>query len=443
MLEGTHSVIPGVVLHLREAKRFHERGHVDAKSPAQSLLQPIPAGDRVLRRPGPFLDAAFGCRLLLVGAAERDPAAMRLEHGMQVLDGPQLVAELRRPDLADDGRGVRLLVTPHLVLRCARRRLQHPWALRCAVARSGWIGHGGSLHDWSAGGSLVRATWKLIVPHTALDAGRPRRDWCQGSGSSTGATLCFPNRQAPSVAAVRSLVRPKELLVKIAVPRETAPGETRVALNPQAVTALIADGAEVLVESRAGDGSFIADAAYSEAGARVVPDAAALYGEAEMVLRVGRPTDDEIGMLRSGLVLIGTLGTLAKPALAERLAKAGVTAISMDAIPRITRAQSMDTLSSQATVGGYKAVLMVAERLPKFMPLLTTAAGTVRPARGIVMGAGVAGLMAIGTARRLGAVVEATDVRPVVKEQAESLGGTFIEVELTDEETANAQTAGG
>jgi NAD(P) transhydrogenase subunit alpha len=231
--------------------------------------------------------------------------------------------------------------------------------------------------------------------------------------------------------------------VKIAVPRETAPGETRVALTPQAVTALITDGAEVLVESGAGEGSFISDAAYREAGARVVPDAAALYGEAEMVLRVGRPTEDEIGMLRSGLVLIGTLGTLANPALAEQLAKAGVTAISMDSIPRITRAQSMDTLSSQATVGGYKAVLLVAERLPKFMPLLTTAAGTVRPARGIVMGAGVAGLMAIGTARRLGAVVEATDVRPVVKEQVESLGGIFIEVEMTDEEKANAETAGG
>jgi NAD(P) transhydrogenase subunit alpha len=161
------------------------------------------------------------------------------------------------------------------------------------------------------------------------------------------------------------------------------------------------------------------------------------------VLRVGRPTEDEIGMLRSGLVLIGTLGTLANPSLAEQLATSGVTAISMDSIPRITRAQSMDTLSSQATVGGYKAVLLVAERLPKFMPLLTTAAGTVRPARGIVMGAGVAGLMAIGTARRLGAVVEATDVRPVVKEQVESLGGIFIEVEMTDEEKANAETAGG
>jgi NAD(P) transhydrogenase subunit alpha len=148
-------------------------------------------------------------------------------------------------------------------------------------------------------------------------------------------------------------------------------------------------------------------------------------------------------MLKDGTVLIGTLGTLAKPELAQKLAKRGVTAISMDAIPRITRAQSMDTLSSQATVGGYKAVLMAAERLPKFLPLLTTAAGTIRPARGIVMGAGVAGLMAIGTAKRLGAVVEATDVRPVVKEQVQSLGGTFIEVEMTEEEKAKAETAGG
>jgi NAD(P) transhydrogenase subunit alpha len=125
------------------------------------------------------------------------------------------------------------------------------------------------------------------------------------------------------------------------------------------------------------------------------------------------------------------------------LADRGVTAISMDAIPRITRAQSMDSLSSQSTVGGYKAVIVAAERLPKFFPLLTTAAGTVRPARGIIMGAGVAGLMAIGTARRLGAVVEATDVRPVVKEQVESLGATFLEVEMTDEEKASAETAGG
>jgi len=231
--------------------------------------------------------------------------------------------------------------------------------------------------------------------------------------------------------------------MKIAIPRETAPGETRVALTPQIAGQLIADGVEVLVQSGAGEASSNLDEAYREAGATVVPDAAALYGQADLVVRVGRPSDEEVEMLREGTTLIGTLGTLAKPELAKKLAKAGVTAISMDAIPRITRAQSMDTLSSQATVGGYKAVLMAAERLPKFFPLLTTAAGTIRPAKGIVMGAGVAGLMAIGTARRLGAVVEATDVRPAVKEQVESLGGTFLEVEMTDEEKAKAETAGG
>jgi NAD(P) transhydrogenase subunit alpha len=231
--------------------------------------------------------------------------------------------------------------------------------------------------------------------------------------------------------------------MKIAVPRETAEGETRVALTPHVAGQLVGDGVEVLVQSGAGKASSNTDEAYREAGATIVPDAPALYGNADLVLRVGRPSDEEVEMLRKGSVLIGTLGTLARPELAEKLAKQGVTAISMDAIPRITRAQSMDTLSSQATVGGYKAVLIAAERLPKFMPLLTTAAGTVRPARGIVMGAGVAGLMAIGTARRLGAVVEATDVRPVVKEQVQSLGGTFIEVEMTEEEKAKAETAGG
>ena len=231
--------------------------------------------------------------------------------------------------------------------------------------------------------------------------------------------------------------------MKIAVPRESAEGETRVALTPQIAGQLVADGIEVLVEAGAGEASSNLDGAYAEAGARIMPDAPSLYGEADLVLRVGRPSDEEVQMLRQGTVLIGTLGTLARPELAQKLAERGVTAISMDAIPRITRAQSMDTLSSQATVGGYKAVLIAAERLPKFMPLLTTAAGTVRPAKGIVMGAGVAGLMAIGTARRLGAVVEATDVRPAVKEQVQSLGGTFLEVEMTDEEKAKAETAGG
>jgi proton-translocating NAD(P)+ transhydrogenase subunit alpha len=231
--------------------------------------------------------------------------------------------------------------------------------------------------------------------------------------------------------------------MKIAVPRETADGETRVALTPQTAAQLIADGVEVLVQRGAGEASHISDAEFTEAGATMAADAPALYGQADVIVRVGRPTDEEIGMLRAGIVLIGTLGTLAKPDLARALAKAGVTAISMDAIPRISRAQSMDTLSSQATVGGYKAVLIAAERLPKFMPLLTTAAGTVRPARFLVFGAGVAGLMAIGTARRMGAVVQATDVRPAVKEQVESLGATFLEVEMTEEEKAQAETAGG
>jgi NAD(P) transhydrogenase subunit alpha len=231
--------------------------------------------------------------------------------------------------------------------------------------------------------------------------------------------------------------------MKIAVPRETAEGETRVALTPQIAGQLVSDGIEVLVETGAGEASSNTDDAYREAGARIVPDAPSVYGEADLVLRVGRPSEDELQMVRKGSVLIGTLGVLAKPEIAQKLAERGVTAISMDAIPRITRAQSMDTLSSQATVGGYKAVIIAADRLPKFFPLLTTAAGTIRPARGIVMGAGVAGLMAIGTARRLGAVVEATDVRPAVKEQVQSLGGTFLEVEMTDEEKAKAETAGG
>jgi NAD(P) transhydrogenase subunit alpha len=231
--------------------------------------------------------------------------------------------------------------------------------------------------------------------------------------------------------------------MKIAVPRETAEGETRVALTPQSIGQIIPDGNQVLVQAGAGEASFISDEAYREAGASIVPDASTLYRDADMTVRVGRPSADEIKRLRAGTVLIGTLGTLSNPKLAQALADTGVTAISMDAIPRITRAQSMDTLSSQATVAGYKAVLIGAERLPKFFPLLTTAAGTVRPARVLVFGAGVAGLMAIGTAKRLGAVVEATDVRPVVKEQVQSLGGTFLEVEMTDEEKASAETAGG
>ncbi|TME31715.1 MAG: NAD(P)(+) transhydrogenase (Re/Si-specific) subunit alpha, partial [Chloroflexi bacterium] len=176
--------------------------------------------------------------------------------------------------------------------------------------------------------------------------------------------------------------------MKIAVPRETAEGEARVALTPQSAAQLIADGNQVLVEKSAGEASFIDDAAYREAGATIVEDADGLYRDADMVLRVARPSEAEVGQLREGQVLVGTLGTLSNPKLAQALADRKVTAISMDLIPRITRAQSMDSLSSQSTVAGYKAVLIAAERLPKFMPLLTTAAGTVRPARVLVFGAG-------------------------------------------------------
>ncbi len=256
--------------------------------------------------------------------------------------------------------------------------------------------------------------------------------------SPQGAVVCLPQSLTPQQA-----LRFDDARMNIAVPRETAEGETRTALTPLIAGQLVASGNTVLVQAGAGAGAHFPDAAYAEAGATIVPDAPALYGQADLVLRVGRPSNEEIEMLRPNTVLIGTLGTLSNPALAERLAERGITSISMDAIPRITRAQSMDSLSSQSTVGGYKAVLLAASRLPKFFPLLTTAAGTVRPARGLVMGAGVAGLMAIGTARRLGAVVEAFDVRPVVKEQVESLGGIFIEVPMTDEEKAAAQTTGG
>ena len=232
--------------------------------------------------------------------------------------------------------------------------------------------------------------------------------------------------------------------MKIAVPREGAPGETRVALTPQAAGQLVGDGVEVLDPGRRRRRILTCPMRPS---ARPAPPSSPTprpcTARRTWCCASDAPPTRRSTFLKPGTVLIGTLGTLANPELAERLAEAGITAISMDAIPRITRAQSMDTLSSQATVGGYKAVLLAAERLPKFMPLLTTAAGTVRPARVLVFGAGVAGLMAIGTAERLGAVVEATDVRPVVKEQVESLGGTFLEVEMTDEEKAQAETAGG
>ena len=211
--------------------------------------------------------------------------------------------------------------------------------------------------------------------------------------------------------------------------KETAPGETRVAVVPDTARRLTEDGVEVLVEQGAGEAATFADAAYAEAGARIV-GADELYAEADVVCRVGKPSPAEIEPLRPGQALIGLLQPLTDPETLGELAAKGVTAFSMDRIPRVTRAQPMDALSSQSTVAGYKAALLAAEHLGKFFPMLTTAAGTIPPAKVLVLGAGVAGLQAIATARRLGAVVSAFDVRPVVKEQVESLGATFLELDV-------------
>jgi NAD(P) transhydrogenase subunit alpha len=219
------------------------------------------------------------------------------------------------------------------------------------------------------------------------------------------------------------------------VPRETAPGERRVALVPEVVQRLGAEGFEIVVEREAGSAAGFPDAAYEEAGASAVGAARAVDGAA-VVARVAPPSADEVERLSPGTVLIGFLAPLTDMEGIERLRARGVTAFAMESVPRITRAQSMDALSSQATVAGYKAVLLAADRSPKMFPLLMTAAGTVAPARALILGAGVAGLQAIATARRLGAVVSAFDVRAAVKEQVESLGATFLELGVRADETA-------
>ena len=222
--------------------------------------------------------------------------------------------------------------------------------------------------------------------------------------------------------------------MRIAVPRESAPGERRVALVPDAVSKLVAAGFEVAVERGAGVEAGFADDAYGAAGASVVGHEE-LYGTAAAVVRVAPPTVDEVAALAPGTVLIGFLNPLGDPAGIERLHARGVEAFALESVPRITRAQSMDALSSQSTVAGYKAVILAADRLPRLFPLLMTAAGTVAPAKVLVLGAGVAGLQAIATARRLGAVVSAFDTRPVVQEQVESLGATFLDLGVRGSET--------
>jgi NAD(P) transhydrogenase subunit alpha len=223
--------------------------------------------------------------------------------------------------------------------------------------------------------------------------------------------------------------------MKVGVAKETAPGERRVALVPEVLGKLTAAGLDVLVEHDAGSGAAIPDAAYQEAGATIA-STVDLYGQSDVVLRVQKPSASEVSVLHKGQVIIGLLQPLLDPALMRVLADADVTAISLDAIPRtLSRAQSMDALSSQANVGGYKAVLIAANAYGRYFPLLTTAAGTAKPANVLILGIGVAGLQAIGTARRLGAVVKAYDVRPETREQAESLGAQFVKLKTTIDAT--------
>ncbi|KQU86653.1 NADP transhydrogenase subunit alpha [Variovorax sp. Root318D1] len=227
----------------------------------------------------------------------------------------------------------------------------------------------------------------------------------------------------------------------IGVPAETTAGETRVAVTPETVKKLVASGHAVRVQSGAGVAASVTDAAYQATGAEIT-DVAAAFGS-DMVLKVRTPSESETALMKSGTVVIGMLNPFDAAGL-QRLATAGLTAFALEAAPRTTRAQSMDVLSSQANIAGYKAVMIAADKYQRFFPMLMTAAGTVKAARVVILGVGVAGLQAIATAKRLGAVIEASDVRPSVKEQIESLGGKFIEVSYdTDEEKEAAVGVGG
>jgi NAD(P) transhydrogenase subunit alpha len=217
--------------------------------------------------------------------------------------------------------------------------------------------------------------------------------------------------------------------MKIGVPKETAEGENRVALVPEVVRKLTGQEHQVIVERGAGAGALLPDEQFEEAGATMTEDAAAVYG-ADVVVKVAAPNDEETGRLKSDSVLVAFLGPLTNGDGIRAIAQTGATSFALEAVPRISRAQSMDALSSQANIGGYRATLIAATEIGRFFPMLMTAAGTIRPATVLVLGAGVAGLQAIATARRLGAVVQGFDVRAAVKEQVESLGATFLEFDL-------------
>lgn len=229
--------------------------------------------------------------------------------------------------------------------------------------------------------------------------------------------------------------------MKIGIVKERREGEKRVAASADTVKKYLQLGAEVVIESGAGVSAAVTDDAYSAAGAKIVKTAKEAIGNADVVLKVRKPLEDEIALLKTGALLISLMEPHKDKAIVEALAKKGVRTFALELVPRITRAQSMDVLSSQSNLAGYKAVLDAAAVFGRAFPMMMTAAGTVPPARCLVMGAGVAGLQAIATARRLGAIVSATDVRPAAKEQVESLGGTFVAVE--DEEFKQAETAGG
>ena len=234
--------------------------------------------------------------------------------------------------------------------------------------------------------------------------------------------------------------------MKIAIVKERRPHETRVAATPETVKKLKALGAEITIEAGAGTVAAYTDQAYSEAGATIVPDAASAIAAGDIVFKIQRPMTaeeglDELGLLRQGQTLMAPLGALTNKELVQALASRGVTSFALELIPRITRAQSMDILSSQANLAGYKAVLVAANNYGRIFPQMMTPGGTLAPSRSFIMGVGVAGLQAIATARRLGSVVTATDVRPATKEQVQSLGAKFVAVE--DEEFKAAETAGG
>ena len=228
--------------------------------------------------------------------------------------------------------------------------------------------------------------------------------------------------------------------MRISAPKETAPGETRVALVPRSATQLVSTGATVAIQAGAGAAAGLTDAAYKEVGAEIVKDATALLADSDIVVVVRRPDKDLVGHLKRGAILVGVLEPAADPAMVRALVDNGITAFRLEAMPRISRAQDMDVLSSMATLAGYHAAVMAAYRLPRIFPLMMTAAGTITPARALILGAGVAGLQAIATCRRLGAVVEAFDVRPAVRDQVESLGARFVE---TGVESDTAQDTGG